>query len=746
MGVVYLGVAGDESPVAVKVLRPHVAGDPDARQRLAREVQTLRRVQHERIARVLVADVDAELPYVACEYVRGATLDRYIETVGPLDATALTTLAYGLGDALGAIHAAGIIHRDLKPANVMVRDGHPVVIDFGIAHVADDSRLTMTGLVMGTPGYLSPELLEGATVDRATDWWGWAATLVFAATGRAPFGRGPMEIVLDRVRRGDVDLNGVPVSFVPVLRAALAPDPAQRPRPGVLRASLLDISRGLGVTEAATATLPRATVTESRDGADPSTAPTEAVQRATVLHLARTPEEQSARVVGTGGSAPVDPAAATEAVPVGDQHRRPGANPAERVTAEQATQAFSPAATSALPLDPTRVVPAAPAPAPQPSTSVLPADHPATRVMPQPGNQPTGHGQPGIHHNQSQPHNQGYPQHQGYPPPGPGRNAVPVASVAGYRRTQTPPQGAPGHSAPGYPGAADPRGAVAQPFALRAPAQTYPGAAPQVEQPRQPRRWSRNQTPSQPPAQHPGGGPAASAQLQPRRAHQAPVPPQPAANPQAPQAPGRKSARTGTVLIAWLAFAVAFAAAPTIAAAAWLGWAVVARTVDRVGWALVVRRHAYGPRRRDAAVAVATTPLHMVAAVLLTALQLILPVLMAASVYFMVSVVAPASDVPFSGVPAMAAAGAALVLTSWWGPGGGAVRRGSRAVIRGITPGGIGSIFAVGLLLVGAAAAAALLLQNGGSGTWFPLQADPFQQIPGLRDALPSNLPPYGQP
>ena len=92
------------------------------------------------------------------------------------------------------------MHRDLKPGNVLLLDGKPVVIDFGIAHVADDVRLTTVGLVMGTPGYLSPEVVDGQPVTDATDWWGWAATLAFAASGRPPFGRGPMDVVIDRVR------------------------------------------------------------------------------------------------------------------------------------------------------------------------------------------------------------------------------------------------------------------------------------------------------------------------------------------------------------------------------------------------------------------------------------------------------------------------------------------------------------------------------------------------------------------
>ena len=109
-----------------------------------------------------------------------------------------------------------------------------MLIDFGIAHVADDVRLTMTGLVMGTPGYLSPEVVEGAPVTEATDWWGWAATLAFAASGAPPFGRGPMDVVLDRVSRGEADLDRRRPAAAPAAacRAVARPRPAARRRRG----------------------------------------------------------------------------------------------------------------------------------------------------------------------------------------------------------------------------------------------------------------------------------------------------------------------------------------------------------------------------------------------------------------------------------------------------------------------------------------------------------------------------------
>jgi len=230
MGVVYLALDPNGRAVAVKVLREHIAHDREARIRLRREVETLARVQDARVAAVLDADTEGPRPYIVTRYIPGPALDIVVSENGALQGEALLRLGRGLWGALNAIHRAGVIHRDLKPANVLLLDGDPVVIDFGIAHVADDIRLTMTGLVMGTPGYLSPEVVEGAPVTEATDWWGWAATLAFAASGAPPFGRGPMDVVLDRVRRGQADLSGVDQRLVPLLEAALSPNPAGRPQ------------------------------------------------------------------------------------------------------------------------------------------------------------------------------------------------------------------------------------------------------------------------------------------------------------------------------------------------------------------------------------------------------------------------------------------------------------------------------------------------------------------------------------
>jgi hypothetical protein len=229
MGVVYLASDAAGDPVAVKVLRQGVPAEATARRRLAREVATMKLVHSPYVAEVVDADVEADPPYIVTRYVPGRTLDDVIAADGPLTGPALASLATGLAAALVAVHSAGVVHRDLKPGNVMLVDSQPVVIDFGIAQAADSTRLTMTGMFMGTPGFMAPEIIEGQPSGPAADVHSWAATVAYAATGRPPYGTGQFEAIFYRIVHGEPDLAGLPAALVPLVLPALTRDPAARP-------------------------------------------------------------------------------------------------------------------------------------------------------------------------------------------------------------------------------------------------------------------------------------------------------------------------------------------------------------------------------------------------------------------------------------------------------------------------------------------------------------------------------------
>ncbi|WP_462419062.1 serine/threonine-protein kinase [Kytococcus sp. Marseille-QA3725] len=267
MGTVHRALDEAGREVAVKVLHPHIAFDGGSRERLEREVSTLARVRHPRVASFLDADVDGPTPYVVTEFVPGLPLDEHVAAHGPLDGDALHRFTAGVHEALRGIHSAGVVHRDLKPGNVMVMPtGEPVIIDFGIAHIGDESRLTATGMVMGTPGYLAPELVIGAEPTVATDWWGLGAVLAFASTGRNPFGGGPNEVVLSRIRRGEHDLRSMDDAWRPLAEACLAVDPAARPTAADVRAV---VENGGGELPARKRTQRLAVQTEDDDATQP---------------------------------------------------------------------------------------------------------------------------------------------------------------------------------------------------------------------------------------------------------------------------------------------------------------------------------------------------------------------------------------------------------------------------------------------------------------------------------------------
>ena len=598
MGVVHLALDRHGRAVAIKVLRQHIAHDPDARARLTREVSSLSRITSPRVAPIIDADVDGPTPYIVTRYVPGPSLDDFVAERGLLAPADLHRVASGLAEALDAIHSAGVVHRDVKPGNVLLVDGDPVLIDFGIAHVADDIRLTMTGLVMGTPGYLAPEVVGGDDVTQATDWWGWAATTAFAASGTPPFGTGPMSAVLARVSAGDPDLEAVDPRIEPLLYAALSPNPSERPHHDEVVAALERYAHGAPVTEA--------------------------------IQVRRVRPE---------------------------------------------TQRLSVPPTTALPLPPS------------------PASRPP--VAPVIGAAAAGAGLAAAGGGHAVPQASAAPAPARMPSPGPAPSPLPPPMVTTGRAV-----GPPGWE-------------QARPVPRQSPQPSAPSALPQQlapapGQPRSPVPDSESDWD----AARLGHGPWGDPRI------------------------GRPS-RSGTLLALLAVLAAVTARAPMVAVLGLLAWVTLARTADRSVTSLVMRRHERGARGSDVAVAVATSPWHLVLGLVGAAASLVLPLFVGICAMFASALVLTAvrgTDVRTDDVLPLVVAGVFAGLTAWWGPGGASLRRGSRSIVRGLTPGAAAGQVAAGILLVVAAVVLAMTV-NGDGPTWWPRTTAPgwaSQVVPTL--------------
>lgn len=235
MGRVFLGRSASGRRVAVKLIRPELADDPVFRTRFAREVEAARAVSGFFTAPVVDADPDAEQPWLATGYIPAPDLRTTVEGSGPLDPAAVRGLAIGLAEALRAIHQAQVVHRDLKPSNILLAPDGPRVIDFGIARALDATALTRDGSI-GTVHFMAPEQIHAdgdrtMSVGPACDVFALGGTLVYASTGRPPFGDGPTEVVLHRILNDAPDLSHVPPELSGLIRACLSRQPADRPTP-----------------------------------------------------------------------------------------------------------------------------------------------------------------------------------------------------------------------------------------------------------------------------------------------------------------------------------------------------------------------------------------------------------------------------------------------------------------------------------------------------------------------------------
>ncbi|MEU3218824.1 protein kinase [Streptomyces sp. NPDC006971] len=354
MGEVFLalregGAAGDGGgartgggvPVAVKTVRRDVAGDPGFRDRFRREITVARSVDGPHLAPLLDGDAEAEVPWLATGYVAGPTLSAAVRGAGAMDEAEVRMLGAGLARALAAVHAAGIVHRDVKPGNVMLAADGPRLIDFGIARDPGATPLTTTSRMVGSPAFMSPEHVAGSgRVVPASDVFCLASVLCFAATGRDPFGDGPVAAVLYRVKYVEADLDGVPEALRAVLADCLTADPSARPTAGELARRLEPgaavrwpepVARHIAEYERELARvlaldgplLPGYTPTEAATGSHPAPhqLPTRSTDFAPGLHIAPTqgpglapPPRRSRRALGAALAALIVLGAATGSI------------------------------------------------------------------------------------------------------------------------------------------------------------------------------------------------------------------------------------------------------------------------------------------------------------------------------------------------------------------------------------------------------------------------------------------------
>jgi eukaryotic-like serine/threonine-protein kinase len=232
MGRVYLAFTPAGRPVALKVVRSDLGDDQDFRIRFEQEIQAARQVRGLYTAELIDADPAATPPWLVTAYVPGPSVEEVIDRDGPMPEAMVFRLIAGVAEALQAIHAAGVIHRDLKPSNVLLAQDGPRVIDFGIARALAATPMTRTGATMGSPDYMSPELILNRPVTPAIDVFALGSLAAFAAVGRLPFGRGHITEVAHRVVHEPPDLAGCPAGLVALIEACLQKEPQARPSPG----------------------------------------------------------------------------------------------------------------------------------------------------------------------------------------------------------------------------------------------------------------------------------------------------------------------------------------------------------------------------------------------------------------------------------------------------------------------------------------------------------------------------------
>ena len=283
MGVVYLAVSPAGELLAVKQIRSHHFTDEE-RARFAVEIDALKTVFGPRIVSYVDGDADAPQPWLAVQYVPGATLRQFVGERGPLEPVLVAILGAALGEGLSTIHRGRMLHRDLKPHNIILAQSGPVVIDFGLAlltgvKVAESpGRLTSPGTVVGTLLCMPPEQVWADELTPAADVYALGATLLYAGTGHYPYSADSDYVLMQQITSPNVDpdLSGLPPALVPVVGAMLAKEPGDRPTLSAAVAALVEVVQGAGFTAVRARELLRrvtAAGVPAPSGAEPGDAP-----------------------------------------------------------------------------------------------------------------------------------------------------------------------------------------------------------------------------------------------------------------------------------------------------------------------------------------------------------------------------------------------------------------------------------------------------------------------------------------
>lgn len=244
MGVVLLGRSPGGALMAIKLIRAEYADDAGFRTRFRREVAIARQVRNRWAVPVVDADTEAAAPWLATEFVPGPALSEAVGGGAPLPERSVRALGSMLAEALEAVHGAGLVHRDVKPGNVLLGLDGPRLIDFGIARALDDTVLTATDAIVGSPGFLSPEQAQGRRIGPPSDIFSLGCVLVYAATGGRPFGSGPVEAMLFRTVHDPADLGALPPGLRPVVEGCLSKEPEGRPTAGDIRRAFAEDTSG----------------------------------------------------------------------------------------------------------------------------------------------------------------------------------------------------------------------------------------------------------------------------------------------------------------------------------------------------------------------------------------------------------------------------------------------------------------------------------------------------------------------